>query len=154
MTVNSYKMTSGTLILGSGPLNVTAQVTKAQINPSESVESTDPVDVLSGEQLLTEDDVTYSYTLDATFLQDLGVAGVVEWSWNHKGTWQPFVFSPADGTSRGVSGQCRPVPLAIGGDVKSRPTSDISWAVRGDATHADPTFGVFDPVEDDVTEDV
>lgn len=154
MTVNSYKMTTGTLILGAAPLNVSAQVTKCLVNIAENVTTTDAVPVLSGEDLAAEDEVTYTYTLEATFLQDLAVAGVVEYAWNHKGEWVDFVFSPADATDRGVAGQVRVTPIAIGGDVKTRPTSDITWAVRGDADTPDPTFGVFDPVDDDVLEDV
>jgi hypothetical protein len=152
--VNSYKMTAGTLVLGATPLDISAQVTKCVITVAENVTTTDAVPVLSGAELAAEDDVTFTATLEATLLQDLAAAGVVEYAWNNAGTWVDFVFSPADDTDRGVAGQVRVVPIAIGGDVKTRPTSDLTWACRGDADTPLPTFGVFDPVDAEVTEDV
>lgn len=154
MTVKSYKLTAGTLLFGTAPLDVSAQTTKITIKAAENVATIEAVPVLTGGELPAEDDVIYTWAMEATLLQDLDVAGVIEWSWNNKGTWQPFVFIPSNAADRGVSGECRPVPLDIGGDVKTRPTSDLTWVVRGSSTVTDPTFGVADAVAGEVTEDV
>lgn len=150
MTVKSYKMGPGTLLLGTAPLDISAQITQCVVTPSESVTEGDLINVLSGEKLQDDDEVKISFKLGATLLQDLTAAGVVDWSWDHDGTTEePFVFVPNDELERGISGTCFPVPIAIGGEVKKRPTSDIDWRVKGT-----PVFGVYDPVEDEVTEDV
>lgn len=149
MTIKSYKMTEGTLLLGTAPLDISGQVTKCLVNPKENVEAGDTFDVLSGEQLIDDDDITFEFTIEFTLLQDLAAAGVIDWSWDNQGTLKPFVFVPKNSTNRAVSGNAYVVPIAIGGDVKSRPTSDATWRVKGT-----PVFGVYDPVEEEVTEDV
>lgn len=133
MPINSYKLGPGTLTLGSGPLEVSAQVTACKITWEESLESTDAVPVLSGDELPGEDDATYKAKLEATFLQDLALAGVVTWSWTNKGTEQAFDFVPNTVVGRAVSGTLVPVPLQVGGDeMKKRPTADASWRIIGD----------------------
>lgn len=155
MTIKASKMGPGTLLLGTTPLDITAQITQCVLNPSENVNEGDITPTLSGEELIDDDDVSYTYTLDATLFQDLTAAGVVDWSYDHKGEWHDFVFVPNNEEARGLSGQVRVSPIAIGGEVKKRNTSDISWKARGaDAAHPDPIFGEYDAVDDEVTEDV
>lgn len=149
---NSYKFGNGRLILGTGPLNVTAQVRKCQVTPSEAVSTIDAIPLLDDSEIPKEEEAEYSYVLEGTLLQDLAVAGVIEWSWNHAGTEQQFEFVPDLPADRGVSGTLYPVPLVIGGEVtkpRNRPTSDFTWRIKGA-----PVFGVYDPVDDEVTEDV
>lgn len=142
MPIVSHKLGPGQLELGAVPLEVNAQLTGCKIVPAESVESGDVIKVLSGEELAAEDDVTYTYSLQGTLLQDLAAAGVVDWSWVNKGTWQPFRFVPNDAAAREVSGEVRPVPLQIGGDeVDARMTSEFTWVARGSSTDPDPDFG-------------
>lgn len=132
MPINSYKMGPGTLELGAVPLDVSCQVTSLTVEPTEEVEEGESIDVLCGETLEDDDEVTYSYRLTGTLLQDLAAAGVVDWSWVNKGTEQDFTFIPNDVAARRVVGTVRPVPMSIGGDVKTRPTSDIDWAIIGE----------------------
>lgn len=131
MAINSFKTGPGTLTLGSGPLDISAQVTSMSVEASEDVETEDDVDVLSGETLEGEDNVSYTFRLKGSLLQDLAAAGVVAWSWTNRGTSQPFTFVPNTVGDRQVQGNVRPVPIKIGGDVKQRATSDIDWAVLG-----------------------
>lgn len=132
MTILSHKLGPGTLTIGAGPLDVSAQCTKCIVSPSESVDSTDAIDVLSGEQLAAEDSASYAWKLDATFLQDdLAVANFVAYTWANIGATVAFKFIPNSGITRKITGNLRVIPLAIGGDVKKRNTSDWSVAIIG-----------------------
>jgi hypothetical protein len=158
MTISSYKLTNGVLLLGTAPLDVSAQVTSIKLTPSETVETTDAIPVLSGDEIPEEEEADYTYVLEGTFLQDLAVAGIIEYSWNNKGQWRDFVFVPNNTVDRGVQGQVRITPLAVGGDITrpaNRPTSDFTWKARGvDVSTPDPIFGVYDAVNDEIDEDV
>ena len=133
MPVKSYKLGPGKLTLGVGtPLEVNAQLTSAKVVPTENVETTDAVPVLSGESIAAEDKVTYSFTLQGTFFQDISATGVVAWSWTNRGTSQAFSFIPNTVEGREVEGFLRPVPLQIGGDeIGGRPTADFTWQIIG-----------------------
>lgn len=142
MTIQSYKMGPGTLKLGTaGALDVSCQVTSCRVAASENVDTDDDVDVLCGEVLKGDETVDYTWELSGTMLQDLATAGVVAWSWTNKGTWMDFNFIPNTVGARGITGQVRPIPLDAGGDSKTRPTSDFTWAARGPAAAASPVLG-------------
>lgn len=142
MPISSRKLGPGQLVLGAGAMEVSAQLTKCKISPSESVTSTDALKVLSGEKLDGEEEATYTFTIEGTFLQDdPGVSSVVDWSWTNMGTEQAFVFVPNTESGREASGILTPVPLAIGGDeVDQRMTSDFTWRIKGT-----PDVGVVGP---------
>lgn len=134
MPINTTKLGPGTLTLGAGALEVNAQLTSCSVVPSESVESTDDIKVLSGEVLAGDESATYAFTLEGSFLQDLGaVSSVVAWSWDNMGTEQPFTFTPNTAAGVDVSGTLVPVPLRIGGDEVDGPpmASDFTWRIKG-----------------------
>jgi len=133
MPISSRKLGPGQLELGATPLEVNAQLTGCKLTPSESVTTGDTIKVLSGEQLAGDEEATYTFVLEGTFLQDdPGVSSVVDWSWDNMGTEQPFRFVPSDAGTREVSGTLTPVPLTIGGDeVDARMTSDFTWRIKG-----------------------
>jgi hypothetical protein len=146
MTVQSYKMGPGTLALGTaGVKDVSAQVTSCTVNPTENVDETDPIPVLSGEEIAGEEDVSIDWTLSGTFVQDLAASGVVDYTWTNAGDWVDFHFTPSTSGDRAVNGQVRLVPLPVGGDVKSRPTADFEWKARGPAAASDPVLGDATP---------
>jgi hypothetical protein len=128
MAIQSFKMGPGTLKLDtSGSLDVSCQVVACTVTCEENVDTTDAVDVLCGEQLAGDETVTYSWTLEATLLQDIAASGVVAWSWTNKGVEKPFEFIPNTVGARKVTGTIVPVPIAVGGEAKQRPTSDLTW---------------------------
>jgi len=133
MPINSHLLGPGTLTLGAGPLDVSAQLTACRVNPKENVTTTEPVKVLSGEQLDGDESVDFEFTLEGKLLQDLAAAGVVAWSWTNMGTEQPFTFVPNDAAARQVEGTIKSVvPISIGGDeVDARMTSDFTWRLKG-----------------------
>jgi hypothetical protein len=141
MTVTSYKMGPGTLKLGTGgTMDASCQVTSCRVSASENVDATDAIDVLCGEQVPPDETVTTEWTITGTFLQDIAAAGVVAYTWTNKRTWVDFEFIPNTAAARKVTGQCRLIPLDLGGDAKARPTSDFTWAARGPAAATDPVF--------------
>lgn len=142
MAINSYKMGPGTLKLGTGgTTDVSCQLTSCTVVPSENVESGEAIDVLCGETLEAEENVTFTYALEGNMVQDIGAAGVVAYTWTNAGTFVDFEFIPNTVAARVVSGQVRLVPLSIGGEVKARPTSDFSWKATGSGGVGAPAFG-------------
>ena len=138
MPIVSDQLGPGTLTLGSGPLDVSLQVTSCKLVTSENVTRTEPVKVLGGEELPASESVSFSQTLGGSFLQDLSAAGVVQWSHDNAGTDQDFTFIPNTARGRMVTGTLSPVPLDFGGDeVEGAPmASDFTWRVTGDGTTA------------------
>lgn len=136
MPISSYKMGPGTFTLGTTPLDVSCQVTTLAINPTENVTTEDAVHVLCGDVLAAADTVDYTFTVSGTVLQDLATGGVVDYTWQNMGDEVPFEFVPSTADARSVTGTCRLVPLTIGGEVTTRPTSDFEFAIIGT-----PVFG-------------
>lgn len=130
MPIKSYKL-KGILTLGAAPLDVSCQLTSCSINPTENVDTEDAIHVLCGDVLPASDTVDYSYTISGTVLQDLAAGGVVDFTWTSAGEEVPFEFVPDDTGADKVEGTCRVIPLTIGGDVPSRPTSDFEWVIIG-----------------------
>lgn len=156
MPIQTYKLGPGKLLLGTGPFDVSGQVRACRIDPSESVSTREAIPVLSGEEIAAAEVVDHTFVLAGTMLQSLVAAGVVDWSWQHAGEPMPFVFVPNNTVDRAVAGICVPVPLTLGGDVygtqapaSDPPAADFSWRCKGR-----PTFGVYDPIEGTVEEDV
>jgi hypothetical protein len=138
MAIVSQKMGPGTLKLDTaGSLDVSCQVVSCVVSCEENVDTSDTVDFLCGEQLAGDESITYTWTLDATLLQDLTAGAFVAWSWTNKGLEKAFEFIPNTVAARKVTGTIVVVPIAIGGDSKKRNTSDVTW--RG-VTGSDFTF--------------
>lgn len=138
MPINTTALGPGTLTLGAGALETSAQLTACRVNPTENVTTREGTVVMSGERIEDESSETYSYTLEGTFLQDLTaaeVASVVAWAWANKGTEQPFAFTPNTAAGVAVNGVVKPVPLGVGGDeVEARMSSDFTWRCVGEPT--------------------
>lgn len=133
MTIQTITIGAGTLTLGeSGSLmQFASQVTSCKLVPS--VDTGDPIDVLSGEQ--APGDRSESFTLEGTLLQDLGAAkSTTEWCYEHRGEQHPFVFVPSTAKGRSITGTLTVEAIDIGGGVKTKPTSDFKWAVIGAPT--------------------
>lgn len=144
MATDSYKLGPGTLTLddgGADEIEVAAQLSNCRIEPSEDVTEGDDLNLLDGTTLAGEDDVSRSYVLAGTAVQDLNAttltpAGFTDWSWDNKGEEVAFTFIPvtARGAAVGVTGTVRVIPLQVGGDAKIRNTADFSWVIIGEPT--------------------
>jgi hypothetical protein len=77
-------------------------------------------------------DVTYTAQLTAKVKQgDLTTGGLIAWSWLHKGEQLPFTYQPY-GTGPAIVGDLVVDPIDAGGDVGSKPSSDITWDCIGE----------------------
>lgn len=124
------KLGPGQLTVGSpgSPVDFSGRCTKVSV--SWKVDTTDDVEVLSGDTMAG--DRTYTATLEATVYQDdLTAGGLVDYSWQQKGTEVPFSFTPYEG-GRSVTGSLVVDPLDIGGDVGKKNTSDLKWMCVGE----------------------
>jgi hypothetical protein len=126
----TYKVRDGLFTLGAADDAFAQQVREMAVDPSESVESEDDIEVLSGDVVEGQDEVTHDYVLTAKILQDLSAAGFVTYTYTHKGEWLPFTFQPRGDVARAVTGEVRVIPVRIGGAVKSRAESDLTWQAR------------------------
>jgi hypothetical protein len=131
MAIQSYKMGPGSLTFNAGAQVASAQVTKCSVEAEESVKTTDAIPVLSGEELPEQESASLSWKLSGTVIQDIQAAGLVSFSWDNAGEEVTFVFVPNTVEDRQVSGTVRIVPLALGGDVDVRNTSDFTWKIIG-----------------------
>jgi hypothetical protein len=134
MTINSTKLGPGRLTLG--PTGTTkefgGQLRSCKLEPS--VDTTDPIPVLSGEELPGDD--TYSYVLSGTILDDYNLAtSLAVWAETNKGDVLPFEFVPANAGTLQVSGSVKVQPIGIGGDVKTRNENDFEFALVGDPVY-------------------
>lgn len=148
MTVHTSHLGPGTLTLGAGALAVEGQITNCRVEASESVSGgTDPIPVLSGEEVAGEDGrADFTWTLAGELLQDWQSGGVTAWTWANKGTPQPFTFRPDDTEAAQVTGVCYPIPITFGGAVTGTPgrrgaplSAAFSWRCKGGADEPDFT---------------
>lgn len=129
MTVKYITVGPGTLTIGETAdlTDFSSQATSVKLTPS--VDNGDPINVLSGESV--PGDRSESFTLDGTFLQDVQAAGAgsTDWLFEHRGQTHPFVFVPATAAGRQITGDLVVEAIDIGGDAKTKATSDFSFIV-------------------------
>jgi hypothetical protein len=134
MPAKTVKLGPGLLSIGeTGTLiDFTCQVTAAHVD--WSVDEGDDTQVLCGETVPGER--TYSSALAGTLYQDLGdAAGIVAYSWAHKGEEVPFTFTPNTVAATQVAGSVILDPLTVGGDTAGENmTSDFEWKIVGEPT--------------------
>lgn len=136
MTINSTKIGPGVLSIAGTAFQ--QQCRSAVLQVTEVVDSTEKVDVLSGETLAQQDTATYTYALACTFLEDLGTAaasGIVGYSWANAGQTKAFIYTPSNAAAAGTktwSFNARVVPLNIGGDVQAQAAqTDVVFQIIG-----------------------
>lgn len=128
MAIKSHKLGPGVFTIGVGPLALEAQITECTVKWAEKVTTTNAIDVLSGEQIPEEEEVSFRAQIDLTLLQDdLAAAGMIDYSWTNKGVSAAFKFIPNNTISRKITGTVSIVPIDVGGTVKQRNTSTVSW---------------------------
>lgn len=132
MPVNSYKMGPGTLVLGptGTEIDISCQITNAVLEPDFDKE--DDLNTLCGDVVPGEE--TTTWVLKGVAVQDLTATGVVAWTWTHQGEQQPFRFVPSTAADAEFAGTIVVRPLLVGGDVKTRPTSEFEFPVVGAPT--------------------
>lgn len=147
MAIKSQQLGPGSLKIGETGTERewASQLTKTELSPE--VEDGDTLPVLSGEEL-TEDDVE-TWELGGTLLQDYEAGSLELLAYELRGTWVPFTFTP--NTDAGVqwTGEVKLRAIKVGGDVKTRNTSDFTFPARNVAPVAEPVgFAGFAKVAD------
>ena len=131
MPVKSYVLGPGTLEIAdlddTNAIELTAQITSCRIQWTENVTAGETVELLSGDQLTDEDEVSHSAVLAANLVQDITTGGSIEYSWLKRGLKKHATFTPSTEEGRVVTGTVTVAPIDLGGDVKKRNRSDISW---------------------------
>jgi hypothetical protein len=134
MAVKSHTLGPGSLAIGAvGPRQFGAQLTKCLLSPSTTSE--DDVHTLSGDVVLGED--TTVWELSGTLLQDYDLLSLEAYCFEHQGEILAFAFTPSDDHHQAWTGSVKIRPVAIGGDVKKKNSSDFKFPLQGDPTPVD-----------------
>lgn len=112
MAPSVTRLGAGTLTLGSGPLDVSAQI--KGITVFCEVDQDDPIFVLSGD--LVQDPETYTWKVRGTCLLDPDTGGIGEYCEDNAGTSVAFALTTATSGGVSVSGNVYVQPLSIGAD--------------------------------------
>lgn len=113
------------------------QVTSLRLVPS--VDVGDAIYVLDGGEV--SGDRTESWTVAGTMLQDFGATtSKTEWLFTHRGEDMAFSYAPSSALGKEITGTLTVEAIEIGGDVKSKPTSDFEFKLVGP-----PAIGTITP---------
>lgn len=124
-------MTTKIRTLGPGSFKITdasngrdfsADITKAQLNPSNS--NDDTTTFLDGSE---EASTTTTWTFEATVTDDFSEQGLAAWCFDHAGQTLQAEFVPNTGGKIKWKFNVLVTPVGIGGDVKTKNTNDISF---------------------------
>jgi hypothetical protein len=132
MPVNSTKLGPGTLIftIAATPIDASCQVSSATVAWSKNKD--DDVRMLCGD--VKPGATTYTAQLSGTIDQDLSdTAGIVFWTWDHRGEVAGFEYVPNSDAGATVTGDVLVDPLDVGGDTGGDDmTSDFTWDCVGE----------------------
>ncbi|MGO3222129.1 hypothetical protein [Microbacterium gubbeenense] len=119
----------GTLTLGaSGDLRqFAAHTTATSLVPSYS--DGDVLNLLDGSTETEVDEETWA--LEGTFRQQLETDAIEDWCLTNAGEEMTFTFTPVDAVSKSYTGTVKIRAVNIGGDVKTKNTSDFSFPLNG-----------------------
>lgn len=92
-------------------------------------ESEDPMLTLCGDSVAGSR--SYNWTVSGTTLQDIEADGVIDYTWKNAGKEVPFKFIPDTAGKAAVTGLLIIDPIALGGDVGKKNTSDFEFAAVG-----------------------
>lgn len=122
----------GTLTLGaSGDLRqFAAHTTATSLVPSYS--DGDVLNFLDGSTETEVDEETWA--LEGTFRQQLETDAIEDWCLTNAGEEMTFTFTPVDAVSKSYTGTVKIRAVNIGGDVKTKNTSDFSFPLNGRPT--------------------
>jgi len=122
----------GTLTLGEeGSIRqFAAHTTATSLVPSYS--DGDVLNLLDGSTETEVDEETWA--LEGTFRQQLETDAIEDWCLTNAGEEMTFTFTPVDSVSKSYTGTVKIRAVNIGGDVKTKNTSDFSFPVNGRPT--------------------
>ena len=128
------KFGPGTLTLGEvgAPVDISCQLINAQIEWDKDKD--DDETVLCGEVVAGA--TTYTASLTGELFQDVAdIAGILFYSWEHKGETVPFTFTPNTAAGTHADGELVLDPITFGSDEpKANMRSDFTWDCVGEPT--------------------
>lgn len=127
MAIKSYIVGPGSLSFSSPAGTFASQITAAKV--TTNAKRSDPIKVLSGEEIPGESD--YTFTLEASALQDLSKSGIVDFSWKNAGKTADFTYTPNTKEGAKITGTVVIDPISVGGTVGERAMSDFSFQCLG-----------------------
>ena len=132
MTAKTVKLGPGTLKIGPtvSALDVSCQMLNAVV--AWEADTEDDLKVLCGDTVPGAR--TYTSTISGTLLEDLTVDGIVEYSWDNKGTEQQIEYVPNTENAAKVTGTIIIDPLDVGSteDYGTPMQSDFEWTFVGE----------------------
>lgn len=132
MVAKVTKFGPGTLTLGAvgSPIDVSCQIISCRVEWEKNKD--EDVVVLCGETV--GGSTIYSATLNGEMFQDVAdAAGILFFSWEHKGETVPFTFEPSTAAGTSCTGDVMIDPLMFGSDEpKANMTSDFAWSCVGE----------------------
>lgn len=130
MPITESRLKGGTLTIDAVPF--ATQATNVRLEPKTD-EVGDPVEVLSGDEMGTDDETTWSLVIEA--IQDFDdVEGFVRFALDNAGTEVPFVWRPNSTSTNQFTGTVKVRPVLIGGDVNKRLPTTAEWPLNGAPT--------------------
>lgn len=145
MAVKSDKLGPGWLRFGEPGAELEFGVGMKSVAVEFDAEEGDVIAVLSGDEVSDGD--AESFKLTGELLQSYDRSSLLVWSHVNAGARVPFEFRPDRDKALIVRGEVTVKRLTIGGDVKTRNTSDLEWPGVGMPTLWDGT----DPVPVQIT---
>ena len=131
-----YTVGPGTLIFGETGSQLEISTLTKSAKVTWSVDQEDDELFLAGN--VEAGERKFTATLSVTARQELKKDGIVDWSWNTRGTDTPFQGVPARTAEGQVSGRVVITPIDLGGEVGKKPTSDFEWKCVGHPTYTPP----------------
>lgn len=131
MAVKAHRLGPGSLRFGDTGTSTefSSQTTNMRLSPSVNEE--DAIPVLSGEELAGDD--TVDWVVAGTLLQSFDRDGLIHWCYENRLKEVPFEFIPNnDESDYGWRGTVKVVPLEVGGDVKTKNTTDFEFRCIGE----------------------
>lgn len=129
MAARSRKLGPGTLTLGDTGSQISVANRMGSCSIEYEYDEEDNIPVLSGDEILGEDEE--SATLVATPYQDYELDSILVYAEMNAGSVVPFVFTPVTEDALSWEGQVKVRRLNVGGEAKTRNTSELSWPCVG-----------------------
>lgn len=128
MAAKSHRLGPGVLTFGETASPVEFGASTREVLLESETDQDDALPVLSGDEI--EGEETTTYTLSGSVLQSYDKESLLVWSHVNAGKIVPFVFVPDSDKALGVKGYVKVRRLSIGGEVKTRNTSDFEFPGR------------------------
>lgn len=139
----AHRTGPGILTFGSAGAEVDFAAPCTSINLTPEVAKGDQTATLGGFTVSEGGETTWK--LSGSLYQGFRRTDLIRWCFDNQGAELPFRFTPStEHSDYDWTGTVAIVPLAIGGDVRKKNTSDFEFTVVGELTPEDHNIGGID----------